>query len=75
MSQTLNGLDPVLAVTVRPAAPNCRGSMMPTGIASPPSSFDLRSFECLEGDHAVETVPVKANMMGWINSRELRPPN
>jgi hypothetical protein len=75
MSQTLNWLDPVLAVTLRPAGPNGRGSMMLTGIASPPSSFDLRRFECLAGDYAEETVPGKTNMMGWINSRELRAPN
>ncbi|MEA2882736.1 MAG: hypothetical protein QOH32_1992 [Bradyrhizobium sp.] len=75
MSQTLTWFDPVVAGTVRPACPNCRGSMMFTGIASGPASFDLPSFECLVCDDAEETFPVKTNMMGWINSRELRPPN
>jgi hypothetical protein len=75
MSQTLTCFDPVVAVTVHPACPNCRGSMMATGIASGPAGFELRSFECLMCDYAEETVPVKTNMMGWINSRELRSPN
>jgi hypothetical protein len=48
--------------------------MMFTGIASGPAGFDLRTFECVLCDYT-EEVAVKTNMMGWINSSELRPPN
>ena len=74
MSQTLTWFDPSLAVIERPACPNCHGPMMFTGIASGPAGFDLRTFECVMCNYA-EDVPVKTNMMGWINSSELRPPN
>ena len=40
----------------------------------PDTGFDLRTFECVMCDYT-EEVAVKTNMMGWINCRELRPPN
>jgi hypothetical protein len=74
MSQTLISFDPSLTVIERPPCPNCSGPMMFTGIASGPAGFDLRTFECVMCDYS-EEVAVKTNMMGWINSSELRPPN
>jgi hypothetical protein len=75
MLQSFTWFDPVRGVTVRPACPICRGSMTFTGNASGPAGFELRSFKYLVCDDAEEAVPVKTNVMGWINSRELRPPN
>jgi hypothetical protein len=74
MSQTLISFDPSLAVIERPPCPNCKGPLMFTGIASGPAGFDLRTFQCVMCNYS-EEIAVKTNMMGWINSRELRPPN
>jgi hypothetical protein len=74
MSRTLISFDPSLTVIERPPCPNCRGSMMFTGIASGPAGFDLRTFECVLCDYT-EEVAVKTNMTGRIYSSELRPPN
>jgi hypothetical protein len=74
MSQTLTWFDPSLTVIERPACPNCHEPIMFTGIASGPAGFDLRTFECVMCNYT-EEVAVPTNMMGWINSSELRPPN
>jgi hypothetical protein len=74
MSQTLVSFDPNLTVIERPPCLNCRGPMMFTDIASGPAGFDVRTFECVMCNYS-EKVAVRINMMGWINSRELRPPN
>jgi hypothetical protein len=72
MPQSLISFDPSLTVIERPPCPKCHGPMMFTGIGV--AGFGLRIFECVMCDYA-EKVPVRTNMMGWINSRELRPPH
>jgi hypothetical protein len=73
MSQTRISFDPSLTVIERPPCPNCRGPMMFTGIASGLAGFDVRTFECVMCNYS--KVAVDTHMMGWINSRELRPPD
>jgi hypothetical protein len=46
--------------------------MMFTSMVSAPPGFDIRTFECIASDY-VETVAIGTKMMGWINSRGLRP--
>jgi hypothetical protein len=67
-------LDHSLAAIERPPCPKCDGQMLFTGMVLGPPGFDLRTFECLACSYA-ETVLVGTNMMGWINSSELRPPS
>jgi hypothetical protein len=47
--------------------------MMFTAIASGPAGVDARTFECVSCDY-LEKVAVETDLMGWINSRWLRPP-
>jgi hypothetical protein len=74
MPQTLISLDPSITAIERPPCPKCHGPMMFTGIASGPAGYDLRTFECVMCDYT-ERVAVETNMMAWINSSGLRPPN
>jgi len=47
--------------------------MMFTAMISGRPGFDIRTFECIACEY-VEKVATGTSMMGWINSRELRPP-
>jgi hypothetical protein len=44
-----------------------------TGMEWGPPGFDIRTFECMACDY-VEKVTTGTKMMGWINSKGLRPP-
>ena len=66
-------LDPSLTSKQRPPCTKCDGQMMFTAIASGPAGVDARTFECVSCDY-LEKVAVETDLMGWINSRWLRPP-
>lgn len=74
MSQTVTRSDPGPAGIERPPGLNRDGPVMFTAIASEPVDDDLRTLECVMCDYAKD-VRVHKDMMGWINSRELRPPS
>ena len=73
MPHTEYTLDESLTAIERPHCPKCAGEMMFTGLTSGPPGFDIRTFECIACDY-VEKVATGTTMMGWINSRGLRPP-
>ena len=63
-----------LSALERPPCPKREGQMMFTAMISGPPGFDIRTFECIACDD-IEKVATGTNMMGWINSRGLRPPS
>jgi hypothetical protein len=74
MPHTDISFDPSLTAKERPPCTKCDGQMMFTRVVTGPLGFDVRTFECIACDF-LETVVTGPKMMGWMNSRGLRPPS
>jgi hypothetical protein len=74
MPDTDFSLDHSPSALERPPCPKCEGQMIFNGMVLGPPGFDIRTFGCIVCDYA-EKVVIGTNIMGWINSRGLRPPS
>jgi hypothetical protein len=65
--------DPDLSSIDRPSCTKREGPMLFTDVVLGTPDSDMRTFECIAADE-IEKLPVKTNVMSWINSSGLRPP-
>jgi ribosomal protein S27AE len=61
----------------RPRCSRCHARMMLARVEPGPAGSVLRTFECPKCGHVQKVLaeqPMESDMSGWLNSRELRPP-
>ena len=66
-------IDPGLTAIERSPCAKRNGQMTFAGMLSGPRSFVIRTLEGIACDY-IERIAAETNVIGWIRSRELRPP-